>query len=134
DGVVATRTLENVTPLGIKNSSSVLLPKGTVCFSRTASVGFVTVMGREMATSQDFMNWVCGTKLDPTYLMWALIMSRKRLLTLSSGSTHRTIYMRVVEQFRVLLPPLELQREFAKRVARSDASKTTLRATQGELD
>ena len=45
-------------------------------------------------------------KLDPTYLMWALIMSRQRLLALSSGSTHRTIYMRVVEQFRVLLPHL----------------------------
>ena len=134
DGTEATSTLQNVTPLGIENSSSVLLPKGSVCFSRTASVGFVTVMGREMATSQDFMNWVCGPKLDPTYLMWALISSRLRLLALSSGSTHRTIYMRVVEQFRVLVPPIPMQREFARRVTAVERLKTAHRASLAELD
>jgi type I restriction enzyme S subunit len=134
DGTVARQTIQNVTPLGIENSSSVLLPAGTVCFSRTASVGFVTMMGQEMATSQDFMNWVCGPKLDPTYLMWALIMSRQRLLALSSGSTHRTIYMRVVEQFRVLLPPIKLQREFARRVAAVEKLKSAHRTSLAELD
>jgi type I restriction enzyme S subunit len=134
DGAIAEETLQRITPLGIENSSAVLLPKGTVCFSRTASVGFVTVMGREMATSQDFMNWVCGPRLDPTYLMWALVMSRHRLLALSSGSTHRTIYMRVVDQFRVLLPSIELQREFARRVAKVEVSKAAMRAALSELD
>lgn len=134
DGTEATNTLQNVTPLGIENSSSVLLPKGTVCFSRTASVGFVTVMGREMATSQDFMNWVCGPLLDPTYLMWALITSRQRLLSLAPGSTHRTIYMRVVEQFRVLLPPIESQLRFARRVARISELKKSMHASLAELD
>lgn len=124
DGTEATETIQQVTPLGIENSSSVLLPKGTVCFSRTASVGFVTIMGREMATSQDFMNWVCGPLVVPIYLMWALITSRPRLLALSTGSTHRTIYMRVVEQFRVLLPPIEAQREFARRVATIGRNQT----------
>ncbi len=134
DGTEATSTLQNITPLGIQNSSSVLLPKGTVCFSRTASVGFATVMGREMATSQDFMNWVCGPLLDPTYLMWALITSRQRLLSLAPGSTHRTIYMRVVEQFRVLLPPIESQLRFVRRVARINEVKKSMRASVAELD
>jgi type I restriction enzyme S subunit len=134
DGTEATSTLQTVTPLGIENSSSVLLPQGTVCFSRTASVGFVTVMGRAMATSQDFMNWVCGPLLDPVYLMWALITSRQRLLSLAPGSTHRTIYMRVVEQFRVLLPPIQSQRQFARRVASIDEMKKSLHASLAELD
>lgn len=134
DGTESTSTLQYVTRLGIENSSSVLLPKGTVCFSRTASVGFVTVMGCKMATSQDFMNWVCGPLLDPIYLMWALITSRQRLLALSSGSTHRTIYMRVVEQFRVLLPPIKSQREFARRVAAVGKAKASQRASLAELD
>jgi type I restriction enzyme S subunit len=134
DGAVASKTLQNVTPLGIDNSSAVKLPAGTVCFSRTASVGFVTVMGKEMSTSQDFMNWVCGPLIDPIFLMWALITSRNRLLALSSGSTHRTIYMRVVEQFRVLLPPLDLQREFARRVAVVEKLKTAQRAALAKLD
>jgi type I restriction enzyme, S subunit len=116
DGTVATQTTQTVTPLGIDNSSAVLLPEGTVCFSRTASVGFVTVMGREMSTSQDFVNWICGPRLDPTYLMWALRGARRRLQALSSGSTHKTIYVRVVEQFRALVPPIDLQRRFASSI------------------
>jgi type I restriction enzyme S subunit len=113
DGQVATKTIECTNEKGIKNSAAVKLPAGTVCFSRTASVGFVTIMGREMATSQDFVNWVCGPQLNPVYLMWALIYSRTRLRALSTGSTHKTIYFPTVEEFRVALPPIELQNKFA---------------------
>jgi type I restriction enzyme S subunit len=134
DGTVAIRTNQNVTSLGIDNSSSVLLPEGTVCFSRTASVGFVTVMGAAMATSQDFVNWVCGPRLDPMYLMWALLGARRRLQALSSGSTHKTIYVRVVEQFRGLIPPIALQREFARRVSLIDGLRMHSRTALSELD
>ena len=116
DGIVADSTELHVSQNGIDHSSSVLLPAGTVCFSRTASIGFVTVMGRPMATSQDFVNWVCGDSLRPLYLMHALLRSRKQLRDLSTGSTHKTIYMRVAEQFRVLVPPVALQDEFVSRI------------------
>ncbi len=125
DGTVATRTHQHVTEEGLNNSSAVRLPKGTVCFSRTASVGFVTVMGRDMATSQDFVNWVCGPKILPTYLMWALLSARHRLRALSSGSTHRTIYMRVVETFNVLIPPLPVQNKFVDIVDKLTRTKST---------
>jgi len=69
-----------------------------VCFSRTASVGFVTVMGREMCTSQDFVNWVCGDELDPIYVMCAFMRAREHLRSLASGSTHKTIYFPTVEE------------------------------------
>jgi type I restriction enzyme S subunit len=69
-----------------------------------------------MATSQDFVNWVCGDSLDPIYLMTALLVSRPNLRSLSTGSTHKTIYMRVAEKFRVLLPPMDLQHLFAGQV------------------
>lgn len=134
DGAMAVGTSQEVSQLGIDNSSAVRLPPGTVCFSRTASVGFVTIMGREMATSQDFVNWVPGPMLEPVYLMWALIRSRRQLRALSTGSTHKTIYVRVVEQFRLLLPPLELQREFARRVAVVERLKVTQRASLVRLD
>lgn len=117
DGLVAYKTSENVTKKGIANSSSVILPKGTVCFSRTASVGFVTVMGRDMATSQDFVNWTCGEELDPIFLMCAFMHARKHLRSLASGSTHKTIYFPTVKQFCTIVPPIQLQRKFAVCVA-----------------
>jgi type I restriction enzyme S subunit len=127
DGKVANDTDLRVSQAGIDHSSSVILPAGTVCFSRTASIGFVTVMGRPMATSQDFVNWVCGDRLQPLYLMHALLRSREQLRALSTGSTHKTIYMRIAEQFRVLVPPLALQDDFVRRV--HDLTRQSRRAT-----
>jgi type I restriction enzyme, S subunit len=134
DGSIANETTECVTDAGIENSSAVKLPAGTVCFSRTASVGFVTVMGREMATSQDFVNWVCGPRLHPIYVMHALLRSRARLRALSTGSTHKTIYFPTVEQFRILVPDSKTQQEFARRVAAVERLKAAQRASLAELD
>jgi type I restriction enzyme S subunit len=134
DGTVATRTSQNVSELGIEHSSAVELPAGTVCFSRTASIGFVTSMGRPMATSQDFVNWVPGAKLDSRYLMWALIRSRPQLRAISSGSTHKTIYVRVVEHFRILMPPIELQRKFSRTVEAIDMLRARYRESLEQID
>lgn len=134
DGKIATATGEYVNEEGIANSSSVKLPKGTVCFSRTASVGFVTIMGREMATSQDFVNWVCGPELDPIFLMGALMQAREYLRSLASGSTHKTIYFPTVEQFATIVPPLALQKEFAARVTEIRAMQDKQAASRTRLD
>jgi type I restriction enzyme S subunit len=116
DGQRALDTLEHTNELGIKNSAAVLLPEGTVCLSRTASVGFVTVMGRPMATSQDFVNWVCGPDLSPEFLKWLFIACRKPIRDLGSGAVHHTIYFPTVEQFAVCVPPLAEQERIAGRL------------------
>ncbi len=104
------------TELGIKNSSARLLPKGTVCFSRDISVGFVTIMGRSMATTQHFANWICGDELHPKYLMYAFMAGREHLLKSGQGSTVKTIYMPALKELRILLPPLAEQAEIVRRI------------------
>jgi type I restriction enzyme S subunit len=103
-------TLQHATQLGIDNSSARILPAGTVCLSRTASVGYVVIMGVQMATSQDFVNWVCGPQLDPYYLKYVLQNDKDALLRFASGTTHQTIYFPEVKAFNILLPPLNVQR------------------------
>ena len=113
---VATKTKEQTNALGIANSSARVLPAQTVCLSRTASVGFITIMGVPMATSQDFVNWVCGDQLAPEFLMWLLRASRKFIHSVSTGAIHQTVYMHTVERFQVCLPPLAEQRKIASRL------------------
>lgn len=117
DGRRVTTTIEQTNHLGIANSSAVLLPAGTVCMSRTASVGFVTIMGCEMATSQDFVNWTCGPELDPDFLMYLLIRCRREIRDLGSGATHHSIYFETVENFSVCIPPVTDQRRIADDIA-----------------
>ena len=108
-GRVIEDTIQHTNQLGLANSSARLLPTGTVCLSRTASVGYVTVMGRPMCTSQDFVNWVCGPELHRDWLKYILLLEQKALLIFAHGSTHQTIYFPEVKAFHVALPPIEEQ-------------------------
>lgn len=103
-------TMEQTNELGIANSSARVLPAGTICLSRTASVGYVVMMGRPMATSQDFVNWVCSTQLEPRFLQYLLIAENGSLSRFSSGAVHQTIYFPEAKAFHVCLPPVEEQR------------------------
>jgi type I restriction enzyme S subunit len=108
-----TETRETVSDLGIQNSSARVLPAGTVVFSRTASVGLCSRMGRPMATSQDYANYVCGEALEPRYLVQLLRHMQPEWERLQEGSTHKTIYMPVFEKLQILLPPREEQAAIA---------------------
>lgn len=116
DCQIAMETSERTNDLGIANSSARLLPADTVALSRTASVGFVTLFGRPMATSQDFVNWICGKEIHPKFLMWLMRASRKFIREVSTGAIHKTVYMDVVERFHVCLPLLGDQRAIAQRL------------------
>jgi len=104
-GQTVETTTETTNELGIANSSSRVLPAGTVCVSRTASVGYVVVMGRDMATSQDFVNWVCTAKLRPRFLQYLFLAEGESLLRFASGSVHQTIYFPEAKAFHVCYPP-----------------------------
>ena len=107
------RTIERTNELGIENSAARILPKDTVCLSRTASVGYVVVMGRPMATSQDFVNWVCSPHLDHRFLKYVLLAEQSAFPRFASGTTHQTIYFPEAKAFHVSLPPLEEQQAIA---------------------
>src|SRR5262249_38776938 len=104
-------TKEKISELGLANSAARLLPRGTVMFSRTASVGFSAIMGKDMATTQDFANWVCGPRLSPEYLLLAFRSMTSEFRRLMMGSTHNTIYMPDIQSLQFALPPLAEQSE-----------------------
>lgn len=103
-GRVLLDTSDHVTQEGLDNSSARLLPTGTICLSRTASVGFVVQMGRPMATSQDFVNWVCGDELNPKYLRYILQLEQDSVRRFAHGTTHQTMYYPEAKALNVLIP------------------------------
>lgn len=110
-------TREMISEIGLANSAAELHPAGTVVLCRTASAGYSAVMGRDMATSQDFVTWTCGPRLDPYYLLWCLRAMRQDLLgRLAMGSTHKTIYVPDLQMLRIPLPPIAEQQEIVARI------------------
>ncbi|WP_327209531.1 restriction endonuclease subunit S [Rhizobium leguminosarum] len=129
-GGVINTTAQTVTPLGLENSAARLLPKETVCLSRTASVGYVVKMGRDMATSQDFVTWSCSEALDPDFLMAALLAEGAEIRKFGEGSTHTTIYFPAVKAFHIDLPPKAEQRRI---VAKLDELTARIVRARAEL-
>ncbi|MCA9577274.1 MAG: restriction endonuclease subunit S, partial [Myxococcales bacterium] len=125
-------TLENVTEEGLANSAARWLPKDTVCLSRTASVGYVTVLGRPMATSQDFVNWVCSDAVEPEFLMRVFQAEKESLRErFGKGTTHTTVYFPEVKAFHVCLPPRDEQRRIVDKI---DALTERSRRAKEALD
>jgi len=102
-------TAEKISEIGLANSSARLLPARTVILSRTASVGFSAIIQVPMATTQDFVNWICGPMLVPEYLLYLLRGMTPEFARITQGSVHRTIYMPDVARFTCTVPPLEEQ-------------------------
>jgi type I restriction enzyme S subunit len=134
-------TSQHITELGIQNSSARILPKETVCLSRTASVGYVVKMGQDMATSQDFVTWTCTGALDPDYLLFALLSEGDDIVRFGKGSTHKTIYFPEVRAFHISLAPFDEQKEIVRRIQsafawidRIAAEQTNAAKLLGKLD
>jgi len=131
-GGIINDTSQHVTQAGLDNSAARLLPADTVCLSRTASVGYVVIMGRPMATSQDFVNWVCSPAIEPAYLKWILLAEGDEgLRKFGKGTTHTTIYFPEVQAFHACVAPLNEQRRI---VAKLDAVFAQTRAAKARLE
>lgn len=126
-------TKELVSEVGLANSSARLLPKGTVILSRTASVGFAAIMGRDMATTQDFANWICSRRLIPEFLHYTFLAMKGEFRRLMMGSTHNTIYMPDIQSLRFVLPPIPEQTAIATFLDRETAKIDELIAEQRRL-
>ena len=115
-GKIINNTLQKITEAGLQNSSARLLPAGTVCLSRTASVGYVTILGETMATSQDFATWTCSDAILPEYLMYALMSEGQSIRRFGEGSVHTTIYFPEIRAFHIRLAPIDEQAAIVSRI------------------
>jgi type I restriction enzyme S subunit len=109
------RTAECVTQTGIDNSSARLLPVDTVVLSRTAVRGLCSRLGKPMATSQDFVAFVCGPEVLPVYLVQLFRHMQREWRRLEQGSspTNKTLYFSVFKNLTILLPPPKEQAAIA---------------------
>jgi type I restriction enzyme S subunit len=116
DGKIALDTKYKTNELGIKKSSARLLPVGTVCFCRDISVGYVTMMGKIMSTTQHFANWICSDDINNKFLMYSFMASRDSLIRKGQGTTVKTIYMPELKEMTIQLPPLKEQNSIVQEI------------------
>jgi restriction endonuclease S subunit len=116
DGKTIYKTAQHTNEEGLSNSAARLLPAGTVCVSRTASVGYVITLGVSMATSQDFVNWVPTEAVTSDWLQLVLTAEKPGFRRFSKGAVHQTIYFPEWMAMHLMLPPLAEQKRIVAKV------------------
>lgn len=87
-----------------------------------------------MATSQDFVNWVCSEVLDYRFLKYVLVAERRSFSRFAHGTTHQTIYFPEVKAFHIALPPRPEQRAIAEVLSTLDDRIDNLLQTNATLE
>ena len=113
---IVNSTERKLTYLGIKSSSLIELPMGTVLLSSRAPIGKVAIVGKNMYSNQGFKNIVPNKELNSIYLYYILKEKKEYLNFLGRGATFKELSKEIVENISIKVPPIELQNKFAKRV------------------
>lgn len=107
-------TKNEISKDGLKNSSAVLHPAGTVILSRDAGVGKSAVLYSDMAVSQHFMAWVCdGSKLSNWFLYYVLQILKPTFESIAVGSTIKTIGLPYFKSLFITIPSVKEQNKIA---------------------
>ncbi|MBB4126627.1 type I restriction enzyme S subunit [Xanthomonas translucens] len=109
-------TDKEISVQGIKKSSAVIHPAGTVILSRDAGVGKSGVLASDMAVSQHFIAWNCSNSsaLHNWYLYYWLQQRKAEFERIAVGSTIKTIGLPYFKKLKIQLPPLREQRQIAE--------------------
>lgn len=133
DGYIIKETEEYITEEGIRNSNCKLNPIGSIVlamYGQGKTRGKVGILGIEAATNQACAVIHPSININMGYLYNYLKLSYETLRALGQGAGQPNLNLSIVKNFSVLMPPIELQHEFAKQVEKVEALKAKLKASQ----
>ena len=114
-------TRETLTPAGLAGSSARLLPAGAVLLTSRATIGFTAVSKVPIATNQGFVNFVCGTRLQPEYLAYWLRAKKPTLERLANGATFKEISRGTVRKLEINVPDRAEQARVVDLLSRAES-------------
>ena len=81
----------DITELGLKNSSAAIMPEGTVLFSSRAPIGYIAVAAGEVATNQGFKSIVPKPEIGTAFVYYFLKHNLPIIEGMASGSTFKEV-------------------------------------------
>jgi type I restriction enzyme S subunit len=128
DGQRIATSERTITSEGLTQSSAKLLPAGAVLVTTRASVGFVALADRPLATNQGFQSLVPMDCVLSEFLMLWVQANREEFTSRAGGSTFPEVSKSKVATIPVNLPPLVVQRRIVDLMAHIDNHLVKLRS------
>jgi len=120
-------TDKKITESGYNNCSTKLIPAHTVVLALAGqgkTRGTVAVAEIRLCTNQSICSLVTNKSINTDYLYYYLKSQYEALRDASNGAGGRGgLNLKIVGQFKILLPPLPLQNQFAEFVQKVESAK-----------
>lgn len=113
-------TAEAITPLGLRSSSTNLLPVGTVLYSTRATIGKLAIARVPVATNQGFNNLIAKPGVCSKYLAYALQFLTPEIARLAGSTTFKEVSRSSLRGFKIPLPAESEQRRIVDLLDEAD--------------
>lgn len=97
----------DITELGLKNSSASVMPEGTVLFSSRAPIGYIAIAAGEVTTNQGFKSIVPKSEIGTAFVYYFLKYNLPVIEGMASGSTFKEISGSVMKSVPAFVPDSE---------------------------
>ncbi len=98
---------DDITELGLRNSSARLMPKGTVLFSSRAPIGYIAIASGEVCTNQGFKSIVPKDNVGTAFIYYFLIENLQTIENMASGSTFKEISGSTMKGIPAVIPDVD---------------------------
>ena len=106
----------DITEDGYKNSSTKLMPRGSVLFSSRAPIGYISIAKGDICTNQGFKS-VVPTYAGTAYLYYWLCENTEAIEAQASGSTFKEASGSLMRSFPALVPEKSVIDSFEKELS-----------------
>lgn len=102
----------DITELGLQNSSATIMPEGTVLFSSRAPIGYIAIAASEVTTNQGFKSVVPKPEIGTAYVYYFLKHNLPIIEGMASGSTFKEVSGSTMKIVPAIIPDKETLARF----------------------
>lgn len=125
---------EKITRAGL--SKTVFLKAGSLIFANSGSLGFARILRVDGCIHDGWLSFedIPETLIDKVFLLKALNSITQHFRDIAPSGTQPNLNTELMKNFRMILPPIELQMRFATVVRRLETMKGQYTEAVDELD
>uniref|UniRef100_UPI002597D32B restriction endonuclease subunit S n=1 Tax=uncultured Peptoniphilus sp. TaxID=254354 RepID=UPI002597D32B len=130
-------TEEYISQEGYKNSSLEIYPEDTVLISmygQGKTRGQVGILKFESTTNQAVAALIPNKISNMTFIFYLLKTKYEELRGLSQGGNQKNLSLKILKNFKIFNPPIEIQNKFAEYVIKIEEEKKKLNSSLKELE
>jgi len=128
------KTQDFITQLGVDNSTTKVIPMGSLIVATRMAVGRASICEMDVAINQDLKAVQIIGEVNIEYLLYLFQSKQHYFDSVSSGATVKGIKIDHITKLKIYLPDLSIQNKFADRVLAIEEQKAQAQASLAQAE